>query len=193
MNQRKLKKELRLSGASKNDAQLFTDLANQLSAARLPHLTQDGRERIESRLPIEIEATPHHLWYKKPLVVGFASSFAVFMVTITLIAQTAPNTSPLYNIKKGTDYIRGLWDSEEAAAPETDKTIETMQPSENTPQPELEYLPDHSVETEVPTDEKRGDQKRFEESSRTWRKNQRTRNRETTRDSSDRYQNWWRW
>lgn len=65
---------------------------------------------------------------------------------IVLAAQVTPTSSPLYNIKRGTDFVRSLWGSDKEARQPADDTIEEINHETPALQTELPYIPQKESE-----------------------------------------------
>ena len=76
---RTLARELRAIGASKHEVAELTHAAGRLSTIKLPGLSPLARERIASRLPVDVE-TPQAR--RAPAVWALAGSFAVLLLVV---------------------------------------------------------------------------------------------------------------
>ncbi len=104
--------ELISSGARRGEAVHLASLAHRLGALPVPHLGARRAERIAARVGFG---------YREPLVsapVGAAAAaFAVFALAITL-AQGAGPGSPLYTLRRGTDFVQSVVHPEPSATPQ---------------------------------------------------------------------------
>lgn len=100
MNRPTLKRDLTDQKASSSDVEKLMGVVKTLQNTPLPELSAETRRTIE-RIPGSKS--------KVPLIFfgSMGSAFAVFLVLV-IVAQTALPGSPLYGIKRGTEYIRAL-------------------------------------------------------------------------------------
>jgi len=100
MKQNQLKKDLSASSAKQKDIQKMMGVVETLQSTQLPSLSDATRHKIEA-IPGNKSRAPLFTF------VSLGSAFAVFLVMV-FAAQFALPGSPLYGIKRGTEYIRAL-------------------------------------------------------------------------------------
>lgn len=105
MTKDKLTNQLRQAGANTSEMAELEAVAGILHELTPPGLTAAARQRIDHRLPIDIEENkPKHRLVFWSLT--GAGSFAVLLITVTALAQFALPGSPLYGLKRGLEEAR---------------------------------------------------------------------------------------
>ena len=135
-----LKKELLQSRIKPSEVDELMAIADQLGRVEQPKLSHAARQRIEA-------AT--HRPSKAPRIAAWSAAGAFATITLVVIsAQFAPENSPLYAIKRGTDDIRAFFAPQAKTAPkkkkkelenidlQSSKQIESAPKSIKSPEPE---------------------------------------------------------
>lgn len=135
-----LKKELLQSRIKPSEVDELMAVADQLGRIEQPKLSRAARQRIEA-------AT--HRPSKAPRIAAWSAAGAFATITLVVIsAQFAPENSPLYAIKRGTDDIRAFFAPQAKTAPtnskkelenidlQSSKQIESAPKSIKSPEPE---------------------------------------------------------
>lgn len=108
----RLQHELQDRKAKNSELDELLALADQLKQVELPQLSRAARQRIE-----EQTAKPS----KAPRIAAWSLAGGLATVTLVVIsAQFAPENSPLYAIKEGTDKIQALFQPSQKQQPTID-------------------------------------------------------------------------
>lgn len=105
---KKLAKELRAIGAPDHEIEALDRTAQKVQSVHVPGLSRAARQRIASRLPIEVSGHEPKHRISLRLMLASVGSFAVIGFAVLGFAQGSLPGSPLYEVKRNTEKAREL-------------------------------------------------------------------------------------
>lgn len=176
MSNKKLQQELHKQHASKQEAVQLAELADMLAVVNPPGLSRAAKQRIASRLPIDVDLDqPKKSYAFRWAMAGLAGSFAVLFIVMTSLVQSALPDPTVYHAK------------------DTEKSKNSDKPNQKDPVMQSQQIQQLESETKIKPEEP----KKIDKDPAQKKESQNERDRQSLSDKEKQqqkqnwYQSWW--